>query len=602
MKTKQFEKQEEEEKAEDYGYWTGFKLSKIVKEYSAINHIDVSPLEPFDVAVTCSAKVQVFSGHDESIVKTSSRNKENVFGARFRQDGKLMVCGGESGLVQVLSASNRSILRNFKGHTQCCRVCCFSSEFKTVFTAADDASVRIWDVSTSESVSVMKEHKDFIRCGCVVPNRSNLFVTGSYDHTVKVWDSRTQESVMTLQHEQPVEQVLCYKTGGVLYSSGGDYIRAWDIVSGGKLLTEVCGHTKAVTAMCFDKHHTRLLTGALDRRVKVYDVKDYKLIANLDYPSSILSLGLDGSGKRLVVGMADGAISIKTQPSKKESDKGPGISSSEMRPGPTVKYNMRGGGAQPKPFEVVVHSEDTRKKISNVDRALRKYEFHRALDIAFSCPDPAYIVSVLIELSRQNRLKSSLEGKTVRSVVKILKFICKFVTDNRYTSVLIDISHLIIDGYKHWMTVFPEYDEIVRKLNRKLALEKRNQIELMRCLGALDTMMALQSVGQTDRLTDLALVTIDDGILNEKGMTMKEALLDAQNRPVASEMESEEETEEEEDDEMDDEEENEEEDVEMSVDDGKSNLSNAIHGIHNNISLANGTDSGEDSVDFQLAS
>lgn len=45
-------------------------------------------------------QIQIFD-IENNIKRTSSRSKENVYGARFRGDGKLMVTGGDSGLVQV---------------------------------------------------------------------------------------------------------------------------------------------------------------------------------------------------------------------------------------------------------------------------------------------------------------------------------------------------------------------------------------------------------------------------------------------------------------------------------------------------------------------
>ena len=46
-------------------------------------------------------KVQIFDKNTNEVKRTSTRSKDNLFGARFRDDGRLMVTGGESGLIQV---------------------------------------------------------------------------------------------------------------------------------------------------------------------------------------------------------------------------------------------------------------------------------------------------------------------------------------------------------------------------------------------------------------------------------------------------------------------------------------------------------------------
>lgn len=49
--------------------------------------------------------MQIFAPYTNNVKRTSNRNKENVYGGRFRLDGKLMVAGGDSGLVQVFPYS-----------------------------------------------------------------------------------------------------------------------------------------------------------------------------------------------------------------------------------------------------------------------------------------------------------------------------------------------------------------------------------------------------------------------------------------------------------------------------------------------------------------
>lgn len=45
-------------------------------------------------------------------------------------------------------------------------------------------------------------------------------------------------------------------------------------------------------ALCFDGTRQRLLSGALDRHVKVYDIVDYKLQHSMRYPAPVLSMNV----------------------------------------------------------------------------------------------------------------------------------------------------------------------------------------------------------------------------------------------------------------------------------------------------------------------
>ena len=50
-----------------------------------------------------------------------------------------------------------------------------------------------------------------------------------------------------------------------LFYAGGNTIKVWDILQGGKHLATVSHHHKTITCMCFNHDCTRLMSGSLDR-------------------------------------------------------------------------------------------------------------------------------------------------------------------------------------------------------------------------------------------------------------------------------------------------------------------------------------------------
>ena len=49
--------------------------------------------------------------------------------------------------------------------------------------------------------------------------------------------------------------------------SGGNYVKIWDALAGGKLLTTLSHHHKTVTCLAFCSGYQRLMSGGLDRYV-----------------------------------------------------------------------------------------------------------------------------------------------------------------------------------------------------------------------------------------------------------------------------------------------------------------------------------------------
>jgi len=113
----------------------------VVKEFASVTSIDFSKTEPHDFAVTSSTRVwrpplpaalmspschyfgqagtlsdliqgcsirlllklqvQIYSPHTNTVKKTFSRFKDLAYSGTFRDDGKLLLAGGENGIVQA---------------------------------------------------------------------------------------------------------------------------------------------------------------------------------------------------------------------------------------------------------------------------------------------------------------------------------------------------------------------------------------------------------------------------------------------------------------------------------------------------------------------
>ena len=82
-------------------YWRQFKHPIFVKEYAPVTWIHFSPIKPHRYAVTAATRVQIYASRTQKITKTISRFKDIARSACIRGDGKLVVAGDDTGLVQV---------------------------------------------------------------------------------------------------------------------------------------------------------------------------------------------------------------------------------------------------------------------------------------------------------------------------------------------------------------------------------------------------------------------------------------------------------------------------------------------------------------------
>ncbi|XP_059621624.1 U3 small nucleolar RNA-associated protein 15 homolog [Phlebotomus argentipes] len=468
----------------DHIYWRRLGVPVLVKEFGTIDYIDFSPVEPYYFAVTCSVRVQIYNPITKLVVKNLSRFQESAYGGTFRNDGKLLVAGDEEGLVKLFDVSSKNILRLFKGHKGAVHRAAFVQDSLHISSFSDDKTVKVWDLSTEKVVNEFSGHTDYVRAGCTSPVSPHLLISGGYDHMVRMYDTRTANNqVLEVNHESPVESVIYLPSGGVFVTAGGTDIKVWDAMAGGKLLARIAQHHKTVTCLKLANNGRRLLSGSLDHNIKIYDVSNYEFVYNINYPNSVLSMGISADDETLVAGMVDGLVSIRRMESEK-ADKDQELDATDrgVRKGRLDHVD-----------EVV--PEQKKPSMAQVDKHLRVYEYSKALDYTLNAyfvkKNPHVTVALIQELIRRKGLARAFSGRSHKSLAQLLRFLNHHINDYRFTRVLIDAVNILLDVYEDSMPTFSKTVlDLFRQLARKLKQEENITYACLQVQGCTDLLIS----------------------------------------------------------------------------------------------------------------
>ncbi|KAJ2558006.1 U3 small nucleolar RNA-associated protein [Coemansia sp. RSA 1933] len=489
------------------GYWKRFQSPVLVKEHGMVTSVEFSPVKPHDLVVTASLRLQVYNGRTGQLKRTFARFTGQAHSGSFRADGKLLVAGDDTNMVQVLDASSRTILRAFKGHRDPVHITRFLPDKVRVMSGSDDKTVRVWDIPSQAEVSRFEEHTDYVRTGCVFGDNPNLVATGSYDHTVRLWDLRANMCTTTIETDDPVEDVVAFPGGGVIAAAGGPNVHLYDTLMGGRHLTTMGNHEKTVTSLCMDSAGGRLLAGSLDHHVKIYDVQSFKMVHSVSYPAPVLSVALSPDDTKLAVGMTSGVFSLRK---RHVSAKEQAVAAKSDAPAyGTREYFVRGGTHKGADDDLRIEHR-RRKGLADYDQFLRKFQHSRALDAVLANNRTGMtVVTLLQELMHRGALASALAGRDELSLDPIVRFIIKFIDQPRYTQVLTTVTETLLDIYDDLLLQSGRIAELFIRLRSKVRVELRVQQEMEMLMGSMDMLMAACSVSHA-RAAERSAVTDDE--------------------------------------------------------------------------------------------
>ncbi|KAF0905685.1 hypothetical protein E2562_008765 [Oryza meyeriana var. granulata] len=437
-------------------YWRSFRTSELTpsNEFN-VTHLTFSPARSAPtLAASWSTSVLLFSGDPLSPLPRISASQDVTYSPSFRSDGALLAVGNKKGVVRIFRAdkpsSSSGPLRTLAAHSAETRVVRYpvaGGDKVHLFTAGNDALLAYWDVPSETPVfTVPAAHRDYIHAGAPSPADHNIFATGSYDRSINLWDARTGKTPsLSFSHGELVESVLFLPSGGLLATAGGNVVKIWDVIGGGRLIHSVESHVKTVMALALAKMsntgETRLLSAGSDGYVKSFDYGELKLTHSMRYPKELLSLACSPCGTVLIAGSSKGTIFMgrrkkkSTDEDDKEEGKGVGGEFDWAPPKPVkprlapsnYRYFLRGQNAKPREGDFVIE-KPKKVKFAEHDKLLRKFRHKDALVSALAQNNPRSIVAVMEELVARRKLVRCIGNLDTEELRLLLHFLHRNAT------------------------------------------------------------------------------------------------------------------------------------------------------------------------------
>lgn len=132
--------------------------------------------------------VEIFSWPAGESVTTLDDHEDSVLAVAWRHESELLSASLDRDIRLCDVANSRSLLR-YKGHSRGVFALCLLKDGKTLVSAADDQTVRVWDVESEELVRSLSQHTKPVRALALRPGEAGLPMVASAagDRTIRLW-------------------------------------------------------------------------------------------------------------------------------------------------------------------------------------------------------------------------------------------------------------------------------------------------------------------------------------------------------------------------------------------------------------------------------
>lgn len=411
---------------------------------------------------------------------------------------------GSDQLIHLVGAQKRIKIKCFFGHKSSIRDICFGP-CRTILSVADDGNWKLWDIQSGQETLFSKNaHKDSIRSCCWL--NETLFVTGGFDHQLKIWDVRLHgKCVKSFLLNDHILKILPLQNSFVT-ASGSDIIITDLRADHPQFKLKM--HKKGVMGLCTNQTCTRILSGGLDHSVKVFDTKRYDLIHQMNIKNPIMDLKLTNDGHHLALALSNGTLLIKSfrgelntkDKIKKSKDfknffiKKKQLKTFNEKPKPGSRdWFIRGNKTKSSEIDIFIKLKKKRK-FSNYDKLLRKFEYRQALKIVLKENNPIQITSLLEELWKRNGIEKALNGCEHGFFIILLKYLTKFLDDPRVNTVVLHVLGIITGHFINSFIFTTELDKEWYLLNNKLESEILYQRRILKLQGMCKVLITQKKI------------------------------------------------------------------------------------------------------------
>ncbi|MFB2767930.1 AAA-like domain-containing protein [Pelatocladus sp. BLCC-F211] len=227
----------------------------------------------------------------------------------FSPDGKTLVSASDDHTVKLWNLQGKE-LATLKGHSDSVYSVAFSPDGKILASASNDATVKLWNLQGKE-LATLKGHSDRVYSVAFSPDGKTL-ASASRDTTVKLWNLQQHKVTATFKVQSNAVAVysVAFSPDGktIASASASGTVKLWNLQ--GKELATFKGHSNAVWSVAFSPDGKTLASASDDDTVKLWNLQGQVLTTFKEHNGGVIDVAFSPDGKTLASANWDNTVKL----------------------------------------------------------------------------------------------------------------------------------------------------------------------------------------------------------------------------------------------------------------------------------------------------
>lgn len=284
-----------------------------------ISNLAFKPAGKSLIVSLTSREVKVFDVQSRQYIDAFGGQILKANTTRLSPDGNLIATGTIDGDIQLWDANRKVLKYSLKGRNQSIEHVSFSQDGQNIIVGDNRGTVTVWDRRSNQRKFSVKAHKVGHAIASMSPDNKYLATASSESSIIRLWDIEANKPLHKfIGHHNDITDLAYSSDGKFIASSSKDAtIKLWD-TSNNSLAQSFIGNekTSAFLSLAFSPDGRHLAGGtdagsSHEHVIEIWDIQDKKHIRTLDkHEGAVTSIRFNKQGNRLVSGAKDGTIKV----------------------------------------------------------------------------------------------------------------------------------------------------------------------------------------------------------------------------------------------------------------------------------------------------